>query len=628
MARKFSLPLLLGGIEKEYAVLYPRPEAGSLLHLWLSMQVGEELERALRAREPFLEHPAGDGSSLARYMLPDGGSVAQEDINVLEISTPEVYEVREALGYLRTYEDLLAEALGRCRLLPEGCILCGGPSLIPRFEPGNYYQLELGFHLNFAASLSCDQGLDLCTMLAVLSPLLGGGGLSLRGFSPCPRGLTVRRSFRRGGRRALVATMAEQLVPGLKEVEPGLFQESRVHISCLDTPLTRRGSALAFEACRLLLALSLYRLGPFSTKRPLHPERVLIASSGEERDARFPLRGGGTASLRELREALLLSLDKLRRGLSPRPFQEWVLDVLRGGLRALLAGDGDYLAAHFDGFLKRRIHLSLLEEEGMSLSFFDRVALPAAFHASRLCPGLPELASMSPGEAAGLARRGCGPERHRRKLLAVLVKNRLSPRELPTLAGLVLRALSLEIRLHQLSPNPSPLRGYEEELWRACQGEWPPPGEAPSPTRARVRGRLVEALGDLHGYRCRADWSAVYVFSPHELVGVFALPDPHGESAFFRWLPLPADDPRLEDTRGLFFDLDLSRMLIFYPEGGKPAPSGRNLLSLPDGHPLLRALRFGVSPGQLHLFPPDREGIPGEDMEGVAGSTCKQLRLF
>ncbi len=628
LERSRSLPLVVGGVEREYALLHPRSEAGSLIRLWICDQVGDSLELALRKRVAFIEHPEADGDVLSKYMLEDGGSIGLEDINLLEVSTPECYHGHQIAEYLSKHERLLADVLSGCLFLSRGLVISGGPSLLPGFEPGCEYIMRLGFHLNFAAHLTRERGMVFCSLLALLAPLLGGGGLAPWGFSPCPRALITRSSFRWGGHEASSSSMVERLSPRLCDAVPDIQPESRVHVSCVDAPLTRRGVVLAFESCRLLLAISLYPIGPLSNLRLCSPERAFVASSRSNAGARIELANGKSASLRELREALLAGLGEAEKMFVLKPAQGLALDSLRNGLRALLDGDFDYLASYFDAYLKRDIYRRLMEEEGVSLMFFERVALPAVFHASRLCSGLAELRTMSPVEVRSLLKKGHGPERNRRKLLAILARARLSPAELPSLAGLVHRMLTLEVRLHQLYPETSPLKDHEEELWQSFMKGWHIPAGTPFPTRASMRGELIKALGDLEAYRCRAEWSAIYIFSPHELVGVIALPDPYGRTAHFRWLPLPAEDSRLEDTRDLFFHLDMSRRFIFYPEGGKPSPRGGSLPCLPDGVPVLQYLRFGREPDQLELFGHENS----ESMVEIKGLSPRlhsgQLSLF
>jgi len=601
LAAKQSLPLLLGGIEREYALVYPRPEGEDEHFHWrLAGRVIDALEVALAERGVWIKHLLTAGSGLAGYVLPDGGCVSCEGPNVLEVSSPETHHARTALAYLDDYRGFFARMLHGCGDLPARTLLCEGPASLPRFEPGAPRRFDLAFHLNFSLRLGREQAREFCTVLAALAPLLGCGGLTLRGFSRSPRGFAVRQSLCDAGRPWWREEMVRQA--GRRDGYGGAEErgsESRFHVSCLDSPMTRRMAAFLFEACQLLLALVLYGRGPLRGKRLACPERACVALSGGETARRFELQGGGTVGMWGLHEAVCGGLEEVRRDFALKPAQERAMETLLAGLRALRGGDEEELAGQFDGYLRKRIYRALLENEGVSIPFFNRVAVPAAWHASRICSGLPEIAALSPAEAEKMVRNG--REKARRKLLSLLGRDRLSPRDLPSLARLVQRMLTLEIRLHQLYPRPSPLAEYEEGLWNAYLEQCGPLPDGLPPTRAGMRGKLVTALGEIAGCRCRAEWSGIYVLAPHDLVGVFSLPDPHRPQASFRWVEIPVSGEHVTDG-GLLDDLAASRYLLFpemeeYGETAQDEPP-----RLPDEHPLLKALRFGIPEEQMPLF--------------------------
>lgn len=614
-------------MEREYAIVSPRPEGeDGNFHWWLTERVLDRLESTLARSGEYIKHLLTAGSGLDKYMLPDGGSVSCENVNVFEVSSPETYHAGVALSYLEDYRGLLAWAADSCSQLPEGSLLSEGPGVLPVFGPPNRARFELAFHLNFAAQLTQGQGLELCDALAVLVPLLGGGGLTTRGFSCSPRGFTVRNSLRqRSGfwQRDEMVCLDRDETFHLGEDEP--CAGYHVHVSCLDSPLTRRTAAFLFEACRLLIILILYGHGPLRGRRLAHPEKDCLAWSTGDLSHRCRLQGGGTVDLRELHEGMRAGLEEAMRVFALKPAQESALEMLLLGLRAMQRGDEEELALHFDGYLKKKIYRALLANEGVSLSFFDRVAVPVAWHASQLCSGLRELAALSPKEAEKLVSNGNG--RKRRKILSLLGGNRLSPRDIPSLAKLVQRMLNLEIRLHQFHPIPSPLADYERRLWEAYLASCEPPSNNIPPTRAALRGRLVKVLGELAGYDCRADWSNIYVLAPHEMVGVFSLPDPHLPQAHFRWVKVPLSVERWIGGN-LLNDLATNRYIFFTEEEEYREAMHDDLPYLPDGHPLLRAVRFGVPEGQTYLFDVDDMEMcsfrPGRESHVPAG----QLPLF
>lgn len=462
---KQALPLLLGGVEREYGLVYPLPEGkDDYFHWHLTSYLAARLEDELAERGQLVRHLFKAGNGFEDCMLDDGGCVSCEGPNVFEISSPETYDARAALAYLDDHRGLMARVLGRCPQLLARSLLCEGPSVLPGFGPRRQGAFELAFHLNFAVELTREQGLELCAMIAVLVPLLGCGGLTPRGFSCSPRGFAVRRSLRAHGgawRRDEMISYARDRVfePGEDNPREG----HHLHISCLDSPLTRRTAAFLFASCQLLAALVLYGQGPLRGRRLARPGRDHVAWSGCDFAHRCQLQGGAAADMRDLQEAMRVGLEEVGRNFALKPQQEMALQTILAGLRALRREDEEELSQRFDGYLKKKIYLALLANEGVSLSFFNRVAMPAARHASRLCSGLPELVSLSPREAYRLVKGG-SLNGDRRKLLALLGRNRLSPRDIPSLAGLVQRMLTLEIRLHQVYPHPSPLAEYEGEL--------------------------------------------------------------------------------------------------------------------------------------------------------------------
>lgn len=625
MRAKPALPLLLGGMEREYALIYPPPaEEHGEFAWWLMDCLAYDLERVLSARGGWVRYLVSTRSGLAKYVLHDGGCLAIEDLNVLEVSTPEAYDALACLAYLDEYGGLLSRVVGACSEAPEGSIMTEGPAELPRFEPGEERRFALAFHLNYSAELTREQGLEFCTVLAALMPLLGCGGLTLRGFSCSPRGFMVRRPICEDGTTFLNDDMVR--LYGTEAVASGgpeIVRGSRLHVSCLDSPLTRRTAAFLFEACRFLVTLILYGRGPLGGRRLARPERACAAIAGDEHHRRFGLRGGGTTDLRGLHEAMRRGLERALTECSLKPAQERVLEALILGLRAFRRGDEEELSLHFDGYLRKKIYRELLANEGVTLSFFNRVAVPVSWHASRLCSGLPELASFSPGEAEKLLRGRSADERSRRELASLLCAQRVSPREVPSLARLVQRVLTLEIRLHQLHPEPSPLVDYECELWSDCLEGMEPAPDAP-PTRAEMRGKLVSALAYSQECSCRADWSGLYVLAPHEMVGAFSLPDPHRPQACFSWIEIPASEEHVMGG-GLLTDLEANRYILYADVGANGVAAGGSLPHLPGGQTMLDALRFGVTPGQLPLWEDGEEAAVPRHLHGIPRG---QLRLF
>ena len=126
---KQALPLLLGGMEREYALIYPLPAGEDEEFAWgLTDYLTYDLERVLSARGRWVRYLVSTRSGLAKYVLHDGGCLAIEDLNVLEISTPEAYDALACLAYLDEYGRLLSRVAGACSEAPEGLIVTDGPA--------------------------------------------------------------------------------------------------------------------------------------------------------------------------------------------------------------------------------------------------------------------------------------------------------------------------------------------------------------------------------------------------------------------------------------------------------------------------------------------------------------------
>ncbi len=596
---------MMGGLEGEYGILAPGlavpgegREAAYKLFRDLFSAVGEETAAAGGSLTGLDRR--GDG--ISKRFLTDGGALGFEELNVAEISSPESCCALEAIAYLDRHEGLFRRAIRRVENLPDRLMMIRGPSYLPHFGPGRGPGYQLAFHLNFNARLTPRISAEMHAALTAILPLTGGGGLTERGFRISPLGRMLCKGYAPGGsaldRMHLLEDSSVVVIDGRGISE--FHTEARLHFSCFDRPLTRRAAALDFAACQLMLTLLAYGEDLFGKWRLASPCRAYSTVADSEYGRRFRLAGGGLVSVFSLQEALSASLGRARREYRLSQPHEEVAEALTRGMEAFCAGDEDYLAEHFDGYLKKRVYQGALQDEGLSLDFFNNIAAPLVYRTCKLGAHLHELALLEGKEARGLlagAKEGGG---HKNAVSSLLRRNRLSAAEIPALARVVQRILTLELTLYRLFPAPSPLAEHEERLWEAFAGA---AAEGPARCaggRAARRGELIASIPEEARTLCVADWSGIYIFPARESIGIYSLPSPYSADAGLLWLEGREMD-RLMDDSGLSEVLWFNRYMLWpdYDDFINPETS----LGLSDEEMLrLRGLGTRPDPRQLRLL--------------------------
>lgn len=601
-----SLPALMGGMEHEYGIIFPgltEPDeegsAGYRFYGEFSSAVDEEAA----ACGGSLEGLDLEGDGLSKRFLADGGALGFENVNVVEISSPECLSPLEALAYVEKHEETFRRAIRRMRHLPAKTVLSGGPACLPHFGPGHGPGWQLGFHLNFNARLTPRAAAELRAAMVAVLPLTAAGGLTEKGFRTSPLGRMICRGYA-PGRSALAhlnifSSSAAAVADGGGGGE--FHREARLHIPCLDRPLTRRMKAFVFTACQLMLTLLMYGEDLMGGYRLANPARAYSVVADSEYGRRFRLEGGGLASLTSLQEALRASLVRIRTEYDLAREQEHAADLLIRGIEAFTAGDEDFLSESLDGCSRRkRIYEAVLRDEGLSLPFFDNIAAPLVYHACKLGIRLHELAQLGGREAQRFVGRAAGNEICRSALLERLNDNRLTAAEIPAFARLLQRIITLEVGLYRLYPCPAPLHDLETASWedflRAVGGR--PPGRATG--RAARRARLIRSIPEEARRFCLADWSGIYMFPARESMGIYSLPSPYSDEANLSWAYGDEADRLLEDM-GLDEVVRLRRYLLGPDHGGC---AGDEAGEVPGAGELLRLRDLGMRPHprQLHLL--------------------------
>jgi len=521
-----SLPV--GGIERDYVCLYPEREPGE-------RPGGETAEEDPHQRDDILdflheEMVRGGGwlealdtaSCFSARFLPDGGRFSIEDFMplLLEYAGPESGNCLEAVEAVAGFERMAAAAAEKVDPSgSSGFMLVYGPGRLPRL--GREGEFRLGTHYNFAVHLPSSLLRELEACLTCLAPLLASGGLSPEGFCRSPTGLAAAGLYdETDGFSVRELSLVEQRrwpVAVTREYD------RRLHVGFIDPPFTRRQMARNFLTLQLIIAL-------------LVKGCRLLPPSGRP-DARYLLgraSGGGPDPLhdrllRRLRSSLAAALEEgvLSRELRPH------LEELHDSLGALLRGDEDWLAQRYDSFFLKRVFEEMCALFGVTLDYFNRVAVPLVQLACSCSFSEPrELSRMDAGEIKRLLERERKfGKRARMRLRGLMRKKDVAPEEIPALAGMVHYFQSLLLRLHSVYP-PAPLRPLEEGAWEAFRaGAGLPPAR---PTRAEVRGRMVRELNreGMDGY-CRADFANLYLFEP-EAAEIYSMPSAYFDEAVGR----------------------------------------------------------------------------------------------
>jgi len=601
---KRTLPKLIGGVEREYGIILPGlgGPKGSHKHVVqflvdFSSLIEKEVDAWVGSIN-YLEEPSG---APIKYLLADGGCLGFEDINVIEAATPECMDTIPIIEYLHDYESFLAGALKRNGQLPPKLMLIKGPASLPHFGQGRHGFFNLGFHLNFSVKIPPSVGYELCTLLAALLPLISCGGLSKNGFCMSPIGSTALKSFAlRSGPADHTYVLEQRLSPAYSETgERRSRCEHRLHLPALDCPLTRRMAAHIHSTCQLLLTLLLYGCSPLGGKRLAKPAGAYSAAARSEFSARFKLASGGMVDLYTIQETIYRNMVEIEKGFTLTQTQKYTLDALLRGLKAFRENDEDTLASLFDGYLKKKIYAKVLDAEGISLSFFNEIIAPVIYHASKLGCGLHELAQLSGKETARLIASPREDSSHKRRLQFLMKHHRIGTNDIPVFAQVIQRITTLELKLYQFGPDPSPLAEYEERIWRDFidrSGIQPTSNQ----NRSSKRGEIIKLLSQKAAGRCRADWSGIYAFSDNKTIGVFSFPYPCRPVCSFSWVDLDEMDDSLYEDTGLKDRLEKTYEFYFGDKEGdehEVCAAQEIIKYLPSILP-----KLDLDRGQLRLF--------------------------
>ena len=480
--------------------------------------------------------------------------------NVLEYSTGEKPDYLGLVESATRLEAMLNKALGHSEELRDRVVAVTSPSLLPPFD-SRMSEFRLGYHVNVSTNgLADSQRRELMTALAGLVLLTGSGGLCPTGFCVSPQGTTMRRSFVPGGARE------EDAPPCIMTEREGVVlsdpwrKESRLHVSCFDSPFTLQGLAVSFGLVQLLMGMMVSGISPTGGIQLRDPAEAYRKWSVDP-SAKVRVAKGGRVDSYEVMSAFSSSLKQVCKNNDIDGPCEALIGELRKGIAAVKEGDEGYLAEHFQYYMKKLIYRRVLEVEGIT---FERLntTVPALMRATRLFRvGLYRLSRMQPG---AVRRRMCKPEkwqteRHSR-LVGYMKEHRIDPGELPPLAGLCNKLIAIETRLGLLSPEKSPIAGHNQELWDGFVSGIVRP--EPRPTRAEARGRVVRQIFDAgSGESFTADWANIICTRPYpshrvfENMDVMVLGDPDGSSncsfnrlSYLDWI-------RYRDREGNFDDI-------------------------------------------------------------------------
>ncbi len=574
MKKKRTIPSLAGGIEREYGILYPELynlTEGESLGLNFFRGFTSSLNKEIEALGGSIEHlDYMDG--IIKELLADGGCIGREEMNVFEASTPECLDALAAVTSLQGYESLFKRALQRINDIPPRLLVTGGPSYIPSFAPRRTPDFRLGFHMNFSAKLGRGLANELSTILVALLPFIGCGGLSEKGFCISPAGRVVKNTFilneNLWGHENLMEQNISPVVTGPSYGD--WFFEHRLHFPAFDCPLTNRTTAFIFSALQLLLVLLLYRESPMSGNMLLSPVRAYRAIANSDFDRRFRLDGGSLTTIFELQDSIRHGLERVRSEFALSPLQESTVDYLLQGIAAFRDGDEAWLSEKSDGYLKKWIYVRILSNEGLTLAFFNNVLSPAVYHASKLCQGLHELALLEGKEIKNLLAIKKTGARHRKALVSLLEENHVPASDIPIYAKLMQRMITLELKLCEIFPDPSPLAEYDMCTWADHRRRFDGVSIAPISNRASKRGELIKLLTDKLGDQCRADWSGIYLFPDPYTAGIISFPSPYSPEAVFSWVDSDILDELPYGNYELGFYIYSNHHLIFLvDEAGK-----------------------------------------------------------
>jgi hypothetical protein len=481
----------------------------------------------------------------------------------VEISSPECISPIDAIGYLDKHEELFLRVIGSIKHRPERLTMVRGPSYLPHFGPGRGPGFQLGFHLNFNARFSPAMSKEFQAVMVALLPLIGCGGLTEKGFRTSPLGRMLEKGYapRNGILQNLnmLQTGTAIVIDGCREGEH--HREYRLHLPCFDRPLTRRMTATLFNTCQFLITLLLYGERLLGKTRPAHLSRAYSIIADSEYGRRFRLAGGGLTTVGSLQEELCASLERVRRQYCLSQAQEYIVAELIQGMEAFAAGDEDYLSEHFDGFLKRKIYQSMLEDEGVSPQWFDSI-VALVYRTCKMGIDLHELALLGGKEAEEFIANTKPDARHIKSVISLLQHYHLTAADIPALAHVLQRILTLEIGLYRLFPGPSPLDDYEERTWEdflKATGNKP---LRQAPSRGTRRGELIRSIPEEVRRFCLADWSGIYMLPTRDSLGIYSLPSPYSTETNLVWAEAGKMEKLLDDT-GVDTTLEFDRYLLW-----------------------------------------------------------------
>lgn len=573
-ARRNSLPSIIGGVENEYGIFFPgfyEPSAGGAPALqFCCMDFTTAIERMIAALGGSLYSVQGNMGGFWKEFLADGGALGFEEANVVEVATPECTDPVEAVAYLEKYEELFRRSINSIEHKPERLMMVKGPSYLPHFGPGRGPGFQLGFHLNFNARLSPGMSNELRAVMIALLPLMGCGGLTEKGFRISPLGRMAQKGHAPLNGRMPVLGMLQNggtiVIDGRGEGE--YHKEYRLHLPCFDRPLTKRMIVTLFNTYQLVVTLLLYGESLIRKVKPAHPSRTYAIVADSEYGRRFRLSGGGLATLYSLQEELCKNLERIRSSYRLSHTQEATVELLLGGLNAFAKDDKSYLYEHFDGYLKRNIYQRVLQSEGLSLDFFNRIAAPLVYRTCKVGIHLHELARLEGKETRDFLANAHKCQKHKDAVITLLKNSRLPAEDIPTFARVVQRILTLELALYRIFPGPSPLADHEERLWEDLTRTMCDDSTRRAPCRAQKRGELIRSIPEEARRFCVADWSGIYIFPSRESLGICSLPSPYSDEVKPIWAEAREIYELLEGTdlqEALCFD----RYMLWPDRNGK-----------------------------------------------------------
>ncbi len=536
-AKRLKLPLMMGGIEQELAMLAPHDEeyGGVWADEYQSSRYWS-LFKGILAKH--IESVSGidflDNSAFNK-LLGSGGCLGLEGAYIAEISTPESIDALTAVNNLESLQRFVREAfMSSKESLPSEFIVSRTPAHLPLMRSGSErVAFRLGYHLNFNVALRADQLSEFATILAVLLPFLGAsGGLAKEGFVLSPLGSTIKETLRfEQGLAGPPGIVEPRAYPAVLADRVDYAFEPRAHIPCFDAPLGKRSVFMGFALCQLLLSLILYE-GSLLGKRLVNPALAYAYWSKcnladfEHFERKFRLSDGSLVKHSDLLKLVALKLNEIRFQYSLHWTHEIALGELICGIRAWTEQDFWTLESRFDAFLKLRLYKEVLDTEGISFELFNNVAVSLVCMVCKLGPDLHTLTKLDEAELSELLATG-GTEYKRKCLKWFMREHRLSVKDISIFARTVHRMQSLEIRLGEIFPNESPIAEHDKKSWKEFAENVDRPDTVPL-NRSQKRGQLIKELTKTYdAKRLRADWSHVYYFRQDGDIEVITMPDPY-----------------------------------------------------------------------------------------------------